>query len=77
MQKEVKKAVKKAVKKENKDEVKMSLKKASDDVIKKVNSLKNKLEKVDPGTRKKIIAGVSAAAAGLAIIAGVNKHMKK
>lgn len=59
------------------DYVKKNLKKASDEVVEKVNWLKDKFDESDPATKKKIVAGLSAAAAGLVVLAGLNKRKEK
>ncbi|MBN2885001.1 hypothetical protein JXE04_03690 [Patescibacteria group bacterium] len=61
----------------SKDEISKKLKKVSDEVVSKVNLLKQKFDDTDPATKKKIVAGVSAAAAVLVLLAGIGKHKGK
>ena len=77
----VKKPTKKPTKKicENKDceMIKEKFKKVSDEVVTKINWMKKKYNEADPKTKNKIAVGIGAAAAGLAVLAGVGKSKKK
>lgn len=77
MAKETQKNKKQSEVKIDKDEIKKKLKKASDEVMKKVDFLKKKFDDADPEAKKKIVAGLSTVAAGLVLLAGFKKHKKK
>ncbi|MDD2680982.1 MAG: hypothetical protein PHE20_02635 [Patescibacteria group bacterium] len=67
------KVEKKEIIKIDTDEISKKLKKASDEVVKKVDLLRKKFDNTDVETKKKIVAGISAAAAVLVLLAGVKK----
>lgn len=75
-----KETVKNSKSKEEKDkaeEIKKKLKKAGDEVVDKVNWLKKKFNEADSETKKKIVAGISTAAASLVVLAGLKRKNKK
>jgi len=59
------------------DEIKKSLKKLSDQVVDEINELKKKFDKSDRATKEKIVTGLSVAAAGLVVLAGIKGHKNK
>lgn len=77
-----KKTVKKTVKKSIQDEtmkkkddgyLQAMLKNVSDEANAKIDELKKKFDQVDAETKSKIVTGLSVVAAGLVVLAGVNK----
>jgi uncharacterized coiled-coil DUF342 family protein len=63
--------------KTSKDEISKKLKKVSDEIVGKVNLLKQKFDDTNPSTKKKIVAGISVAVAALVVLAGINKRKAK
>lgn len=61
----------------NQDIAKEKLEKITNEVIAKSKELKDKFNKADNNTKRKIIAGLSALAAGLLTISSIKKHAKK
>lgn len=52
------------------------LQKISEEVLERVNWLKEKFNEVDPETKKKVAIGLGAAAAGLVALVGIKKKKK-
>ena len=52
------------------------LQKISEEVLERVNWLKEKFDEVDPETKKKVAIGLGAAAAGLIALVGAKKKKK-
>jgi len=52
------------------------LQKISEEVLERVNWLKEKFAEVDPETKKKVAIGLGAAAAGLIALVGAKKSKK-
>lgn len=52
------------------------LQKISEEVLERVNWLKEKFDEVDPETKKKVAIGLGAAAAGLVALVGIKKKKK-
>lgn len=77
MPKATPKKTKKPEVKIDKDEIKKKFIKASDEVVKKANWLKKKFDDADVDTRRKIVAGLSAAAAALVVLSKIGKSKKK
>lgn len=78
--KKVKKTTKKAKETVNNTDIninKEKINKIADDAIAKVKELKTKFGKMDKENKKKIFAGLSAAAAGLFAISKIKKRSDK
>lgn len=71
------KAPKKVIKKSNQDIAREKIDKMADEVTTKAKELKVKFEKVDPDTKKKIAAGLTAAAGTLMALSKLKKHSDK
>ena len=74
---EKKEAEKSKKREETNEKIKKIFEDVTDEAMEKAKELKKKYDKADPKTKNIILAGLSAAAAGLAIIAGIKKHKDK
>jgi hypothetical protein len=59
------------------EKAKAALKEATDEIVAAARELKKKFNEVDPATKKKIVAGVAATAAGIAALVGWHQMKKR